>query len=311
MRAVTINASDGPGSITVEDRPVPTPGPGEVRIRVAAAAINPSDPFMWRSVGNGPLQAPLTPGLDAAGTIDAVGPGVDRLAIGDRVMAVVNSRRPEGGAQAEIIVAPAASVVVVADALNLTDVATLPMTGLTALEGLRLLDPVPGATLAVTGGAGQLSSFLIPLAKQRGLRVIADAKNEDRALVAGFGADEVVPRGDGFVDAVLRLAPGGADALFDTAALTRSVLPAIRDGGSIAVIRGWDDAVVPERNVDVHAVSVGNAMQNTAWLELLADEAAKGRVPLRVLNVYPPDEAQSAYKRMEAGGLRGRLVLAF
>lgn len=102
MRAVRINKADGPGAVTVEDRPVAVPGPGEVRLRVAAAAVNPADAFMWRSVAAGALEPPLTPGLDAAGTIDAVGDGVERLTVGQSVMAVVNARGPQGGAQAEL-----------------------------------------------------------------------------------------------------------------------------------------------------------------------------------------------------------------
>ena len=181
MRVVSITASAGPGAITVTDRPIPPVLDGHVRVRVSAAAVNPSDPFLWRSVGNGPLPFPVIPGLDAAGTIDAVGAGVTRFARGDRVMAVVNARRPEGGAQAEFVVVPAASVVAIPDILSMAEASTLPMTGLTALEGLRLLDLAPGSTLAVTGGAGQLSSYLIPLAGARGIRVLADAAPADRA----------------------------------------------------------------------------------------------------------------------------------
>ena len=311
MRAVSINKADGPGAITIEDRPAPTPGAGEVRLRVAAAAVNPADIFMWRGLGAGTVEPPLTPGLDAAGTVDALGEGVDRLTVGESVMAVVNARRPEGGAQAELIVVPAASVVPTPDGVSPTEAATLPMTGLTALEGLHLLELAPGSTLAVTGGAGLLASYVIPLAKQRGLRVIADAKPDDQALVAGFGADDVVLRGDGFADAVRRLVPDGVDAIYDTAALTRSVLPAIRDGGAIAVIRGWDDDGAPDRGIKVHPVSVGNAMQNTAWLQQLADEAAAGHLQLRVAGVYPAEQVSDAYALMEAGGIRGRLVLTF
>lgn len=291
---------------------MPTPAAGHVRIRVAAAAVNPSDPFLWRSLGPAALDHPVIPGLDAAGTIDAVGEEVDdRLAVGDRVMAMVNARRPEGGAQAEMIVVPAASVVTIADHLSLTAAATLPMTGLTALQGLHQLGLPPGSTLAVTGGAGQLASYLIPLAKQRGLRVIADANPADDALVRSFGADDVIPRGEGFAGAVCDLVPDGVDAVYDTAVLTRSAVPAIRDGGSIAVVRGWDEEGEPERGITVHQVSVGAAMHNTAWLQTLADQAALGNLQLRVKDVYAPERAIDAYQRMEAGGLRGRLVITF
>ena len=245
MRAVIINASSGQDAIRVEDRLIPELGIGEVRIRVAAAAVNPSDPFLWRAVGPELLKQSRIPGLDAAGIVDAVGEGANRLTVGTAVMAVVNARRPEGGAQAEFVVVPEASVVAAPDGVTLAQAATLPMTGLTALEGLKLLDLPDGATLLVTGGAGQLASFVIPLAKARGLRVIADAREADEVLVTSFGADDVVPRGDGFSGAVRTIAPEGVDAVFDTAGLTRAALPAIRDGGAIAVIRGWDDQGVP------------------------------------------------------------------
>lgn len=83
------------------------------------------------------------------------------------------------------------------------------MNGLTALEGLLALGLPPGATLAITGGAGLLASYAIPLAKQAGLRVIADAAPQDADLVASFGTDVVVPRGDGFNQAVRQAAPAG------------------------------------------------------------------------------------------------------
>ena len=155
-----------------------------------------------------------------------------------------------------------------------------------------------------------LASYVIGLAKQRGIRVIADAKPEDEALVMKFGADHVVPLGTGLADAVRQLAPGGVDAVYDTAAITRSALPAIRDGGAIAVVRGWDGEQ-PGRGITVQAVSVGNAMRNTAWLRQLADEAAAGHLQLRVAGLYPPERATEAYRLMESGGVRGRSVITF
>ena len=308
MRAVTVNKADGPDAITVEDRTVREPRPGEVRLRVAAAAVNPIDVFMWRRA----VEPPFTPGMDAAGTIESVGHAGGRLSVGESVMAVVGPWLPEGGAQAELVVVPAACVV------------PMPRRG-ERTGGSHPADERPdrtrrppdarpgdGSTLAVTGGAGLLASYVIGLARQRGIRVIADAGPGDEALVSGFGADHVLPRGDGFADAVRRLLPGGVDAVFDTtAALTRAALPAIRDGGAIAVVRGWDGGPVPGRGITIEAVSVGNAMHNTAWLEHLADEAAAGHIQLRVAGLYPPERAVEAYQLMEAGGLRGRAVITF
>ena len=110
---------------------------------------------------------------------------------------------------------PARSVVPVPAGATFEQAATLPMNGLTALLGLELLDLPPGASLLVTGGAGLLASYVIPLAKRAGLRVLADASPADEELVRSFGADVVLPRGE----ALRRLprGPGGVDGVFDTA----------------------------------------------------------------------------------------------
>src|ERR1700758_3772653 len=113
-RAIGIARPGGPEVLEVIDRPVRDPGPGEVRLRVAAAAVNPTD-IGLRNAGGGDLAPPWTPGMDAAGTVESVGPSVNGLSVGDRVMAAVSPRRPEGGAQAELLVVPAASVVPIPD----------------------------------------------------------------------------------------------------------------------------------------------------------------------------------------------------
>lgn len=309
MRAVAIHEAGGP--ITVEDREVRAAGPGEVRLHVSAATVNPVDTLMWRTFAATESQSSLTPGMDAAGTVESVGPDVDRLSVGDAVMAVLNARLPDGGAQAELVIVPAASVVPIPDGFDAAASSTLPMNGLTALEALHLLDLAPGATLAVTGGAGLLASYAIVLAKRQCLIVIADAKPEDEALVAGYGADHVVSRGEGFAAGVRELVPDGVDAVLDTALLRRAAVPAIRDGGAIAVVRGWNDGEDPERGIRLVTVSVAKALANTAWLELLSEQAAAGRLIPRVVDTYPPERAQEAYERMDAGGLRGRLVITF
>jgi NADPH:quinone reductase len=310
MRAVVITAPGGPEVLAVADRPLRDPGPREVRIAVRAAAVNPTDIGLRERGAGQALEPPWVPGMDAAGVVESVGDGVERLRAGDEVMAAVTPRRPEGGAQAERIVAPEASVVTVPDGASLVEAATLPMNGLTALLGLDLLALPEGATLAVTGGAGLLASYVIPLAKERGLRVLADAKPEDEPLVRGFGADAVLPRGDGFVAAVRDVIPDGVDGLYDTALLERDAFPAIRDGGAIAVVRGWDDGP-GERGIDVRQVWVRTVLDRTDWLERLRDRASAGRLALRVAGEYPPEEAARAHVAMEAGGLRGRAVIVF
>ena len=282
------------------------------RIRSQAGSVsrNPID-IGLRQRGGGDLPAPWVPGMDAAGLVEKVGPDVDRLGVGDEVMAAVSLRRPEGGAQQERLVVAAASVVPIPDGATLVEAATLPMNGLTARSGLDLLVLKAGDTLAVDGGAGLLASYVIPLAKEMGLRVIADAKPEDEELVRSFGADVVVPRGQGFTDAVLEAAPGGVDALYDTALLKRAVFPAIRDGGQMVVVRGWDGDEVEDRGIRVHPVAVARVLDRTDWLEELRPLASDGRIKLRVAHEFPPEEAAEAQRVMDAGGLRGRAVIVF
>jgi NADPH:quinone reductase len=310
VRAVVITKPGDLDVLEVEDRPARKPGPGEVRIAVKAAAVNPTD-IGLRQRGGGDLPAPWVPGMDAAGLVESVGPDVDRLKVGDEVMAVVSPRRPEGGAQQELLVVPEASVVPIPDGATLVEAATLPMNGLTARSGLDLLGLKAGETLAVDGGAGQLASYVIPLAKEQGLRVIADAKPEDEDLVRSFGADVVVPRGQGFTDAVLEAVPDGVDGLYDTALLKRAAFPAIRDGGQIVVVRGWDGDEVEDRGIRVHQVAVARVLDRTDWLEELRQLASDGRIKLRVAAEFPPDQAAEAERMMEAGGLRGRAVIVF
>jgi NADPH:quinone reductase-like Zn-dependent oxidoreductase len=308
MRAVLIPETGGPEVLTVGDVDVREAGPGEVRIAVKAAAANPTDTARRRHGDERP--PPWIPGMDAAGAIESVGAGVEGLAVGDHVMAALTPRRAEGGAQASLIVAPAASVVRVPDGASFAQAATLPMNGLTATLALERLALPAGAWLAVSGGAGLLASYAIPLAREAGLKVIADAAPADEALVESFGPDVVVPRGEGFVAAVRSSVPDGVDALLDTALLGLTAADAIRDGGAIAAVRGWHEGD-PPRGIEVKPVWVRTVLERTDWLEHLRDLASAGRLQLRVAAELPPERASEAHRMLEAGGLRGRAVIVF
>lgn len=308
-RTVAISRPGGVEVLQVVERVVREPRAGEVRLDVRAAAVNPTD-IGLRERGAEDLEPPWVPGMDAAGTVESVGDGVDRLAPGERVMAAVSPRRPEGGAQAELLVVPAASAVPVPEGATLEQAATLPMNGLTALLALELLDLRPGQTLAVSGGAGLLASYAIALAKERGLRVLADANPADEPLVRSFGADAVLPRGEGFPAAVRAESAGGADGFLDTALLGRAAFPALRDGGALAAVRGWSDGEA-ERGIEIRQVLVVTVLERTEWLEELRRLASVGRLQLRVAGTYPPERAAEAQWAMAAGGLRGRAVIVF
>jgi NADPH:quinone reductase-like Zn-dependent oxidoreductase len=309
MRAVGIPEPGGPEVLTVIDREVREPQSGEVRIGVRAAAVNPTD-IGLRTMGGGDLAPPWTPGMDAAGVVEAVGPDVERLRVGQEVMAAVAPRRPEGGAQAELIVVPAASVVPTPADATLEQAATLPMNGLTAMLGLELLGLSEGQWLLVSGGAGLLASYVIPIAAHRGIRVIADARADDEELVRSFGAEVVVPRGNRMTSAVRETVPDGVAGLFDTALLGVAAFPALANGGAVAVVRGWDSSET-DRGIEIRPVWVREVLERTDWLEQLRRLGSDGTLRLRVAATFAADQAGEAQRLMDAGGLRGRAVIVF
>jgi NADPH:quinone reductase-like Zn-dependent oxidoreductase len=194
------------------------------------------------------------------------------------------------------------------DGATVQEASTLPMNGLTAMLGLDALQLEAGQTLGVTGGAGLLGSYVISLARQRGLRVIADAGPNDEELVRSFGPDSIVTRGVGYGAAVRAESNGGVDGLFDAAPMGASALSAVRDGGAVAVVRGKPAS---ERGIDVRRVTVRDVMQRTDWLHELRHLASADVVQLRVADEYRAERVADAHEVMERGGLRGRAVILF
>lgn len=309
-RVVGVQQFGGPDHLEVLDQPLETPGRGEVRIRVHAAAVNPTDTgFREGGYGDFDWDPPYVPGMDAAGTIDSVGEGVTGLGVDDEVMAVVAPARPTGGAYTDHLVVPADQVIAIPDGVTTAEAATLPMNGITAKIALDALDLAPGETLAVTGAAGQLGRFAIPLAKARDLHVVADAKDDDVDLVRSFGADQVVPRGDEVGEAIRAATDGGADGLLDASLQNLAAATGVRDGGGIAAVRTFDGD--PGRGIEVHQVMVFDHLDDRDALEELRDLAGSGEIQLRVADTYGPDQAAEAHRRFARGGVRGRLVLEF
>lgn len=317
MRVVGVTRFGGPEALEVHEVPTPEPGPGEVRIRVRAAAVSPTDTHV-RAGTYGPVREapPYVPGMDAAGVVDRVGPpagggdnGASPWAVGDEVMAIALPHGPHGGAYAEYLVGPWRSMARVPRGTDLVAASTLPMNGLTAHQALEKLALSPGEVLAVTGAAGTLGGYTVALAKRAGLSVVADAAERDLASVAELGADHVLPRGEAFVDAVRDLYPDGVDAVVDAAVLDAAVVPAIRDGGGLATVRFWEGP--RERGIQTHVVRVRDEYRSHEKLDVLRFRVEDGTLRLRVAGALPAEDAAEAHRRLEAGGVRGRLVLTF
>jgi len=252
MKAIGVTTFGGPEVLHVFELPEPHVGAGEVHIRVHAASVNPTDTLFRAGSQAAQLSGrpgPYVPGMDAAGVIDELGPETEsRLKVGDRVVALVIPAGPHGGAYAEYVVVPAASVVLAPAGVDFPAASTLLLNGLTARLALDA-----GQTMAVTGAAGAFGGYVIQLAKADGLTVIADALRSDQTLVRSLGADYVVDRDDTFAERVRSVVPEGVPGLADGARLNHLALPAIADGGAMAVILGWDGPT--ERHITLHKIS--------------------------------------------------------
>ena len=309
MKIVGVKEFGGPEALAVHELPDPHPGPGEVRIRVHAAAVNPTDTVLREGIqGDGGKQPPWIPGMDAAGVVDEVGAG-SSWNVGDEVMAIAVPRGEHTGAYVEYLIAPDDSLAPVPAGTDLATASTLPMNGLTAAQILEKLDLSPGQVLAVTGAAGTLGNYVVQLAKLAGLTVVADAADKDRELVAALGPDHIVERGDDVAERIRAICPDGVDAIADAAVQNEKAAAAVRDGGALATVRGWKGE--PGGRITVHAIWVGREYHSGEKLRRLGKLAEEGILTLRVADTLPAGQAPEAHRRLEAGGVRGRLVLTF
>jgi len=312
MRAAGVTEFGGPEALHLIDVPQEPLGPGQVRVQVTAATISPTDTNLRAGFyqQRDPVKDfPYVPGMDVAGVLTEVGEGVELdIAVGEHVMGIVV---PTGahGAYREDLVLPAGSIARVPSGASDAAASTLPMNGLTARLALDKMQLAAGQVLAVTGAAGAFGGYVIQLAKVAGLTVVADASEADEALVRELGADVVVRRGDDVAARIRAEFPDGVDGLADGAVLDEKVLPAVKDGGTVTTVRGYRGN--GERGLRVHPVLVREYSERPDQLDGLRQAVEDGAVTLRVAQTYPAADAAETHRRLEAGGVRGRLVITF
>lgn len=214
MRAFVCHAlSDDLSGTGVRDVPVPEPGPGEVRVKVEAASVNYPDILMCQGKYQLKLDPPFTPGMDLAGTVDALGEGVSEFRPGDRVAGGARF-----GAFAEFAIAPAAGLRRMPEAMDFAAAAAYPAAYLTAYVALiRRARLEAGETLLVHGASGGVGLAAVDVGKLLGATVIAASGSaEKRARLLDYGADHVIDPAPGFREAVKALTKGrGANVIFD------------------------------------------------------------------------------------------------
>src|SRR3954453_9934094 len=313
MGAAGVTEFGGPEALHLVEVPEEHAGPGEVRLRVTAATVKPTDTYLVLGgrAGRDPVKGPpFIPGMDVAGVVDEIGEGVDRpdLEVGAPAMGIVVPSGAHGGYR-ESLVLPADSVVRAPKGASDVEAATLPMNGLTARLSLDLLGLRPGQVLAVTGAAGAYGGYVVQLAKADGLTVVADASDADEQLVRDLGADVVVRRGDDVADRIRAHFPDGVDGLADGSVQDALVLPAVRDGGAVATVRGYRGD--GQRDVRMFPTLVRRVAEDRPALDRLRRQAEDGVLTLRVAQTFPADKAAEAHRLLERGGVRGRLVLTF
>jgi NADPH:quinone reductase-like Zn-dependent oxidoreductase len=314
MRAVTFAEFGGPEVLKITERPAPVADEGEVVVAVAASTVNPTDLMNLsglRAALMKDLTPPYTTGMDFSGRILSIGAGVTSVHPGQPVIGVVSPRRPSGGAHAEQISVPAASVAAVREDADLVAAATVPMNALTGMLSLDLLGLKAGQTLLVTGAAGMLGRLSVELALLDGLNVLANVGEADCAPLSSLGAIRVLPRAEGLEQAIRSAYPDGIDGVIDGALIGQKISYLVRDGGGIVSPRGTYRIEDPRLNVSYVQVTSGvTDQEKIARIARLLDE---GKLTPRVApgGVFSFTDATDAYRMAEAGGFRGRVVITF
>jgi len=303
MKATRIHEHGGAEVLTYEDAPKPSPGPGEVLIRVAAAGVNPADHKhrggMFKDFVK--YTFPKTLGYDVAGTVEALGPGVDGPPLGTRVLAMLDPM--VAGGYAEFVTTGAAGIGLVPDGMDFATAAGIPCPGLTGVQFIEEhLRPARGDTILITGATGMVGRFALLAAKEAGARVVAAVRPAYAEEARQFGADEVVPldgrgwSGEPFAGVVDTVGGEAATAL----------AAAVRPGGKIltAATTPLDAARLPVAPEFIAVHPDGERLTR------LAREVAAGAVPVPIVARYPLAEAGKAQDAIENGGVRGKVVLS-
>jgi NADPH2:quinone reductase len=319
MRAVFYEAM-GPARevLRVADVDTPQPGAGEVRVRLAASGVNPSD---VKSRGLRKIAFPrVIPHSDGAGEIDAVGDGVAKSRVGERVWLWNGQWRRPSGTAAEFIVVPAAQAVPLPAKVSFEEGACFGIPALTAWHAIELAKAGPGVTLLVSGGAGSVSQYAIQFAKARGATVITTISSAEKAAVAReAGADHCIDYKREDVGARMAELTGnrGADAIveMDLAANAKLIPVTLRPKGSVIVYGTAPEATIPAMFCLQNAIT----LQFFLVYQLEADERARaiagitrmleqGKLINRVGPVFPLAETAAAHEAVERGTIGNVIV---
>ncbi|MGW8565739.1 quinone oxidoreductase family protein [Isoptericola sp. NPDC055881] len=325
MHAVVARAAGGPEVLEYVEQPDPSPGPGELLVRVAAAGVNFIDTY--RRGGVYPMDYPHVVGVEGAGTVEALGDGVENFVVGDRV-----AWNEAPGSYAELAVVPATNAVAVPTGLDLVPAAALPLQGMTAHYLVASTFEVgPGHDVLLTAGAGGVGLLATQLATARGGRVITTVSSPEKAaLSSAAGAAHTVDYAamDDLateLPAVVRdLTDGrGVHVVYDGVgrATFDASLASLRPRGTLVLFGGASGQVPP---FDPQRLNSGGSLYLTrptlahytltrAELEWRASEvlgaAASGDLDVRVGATFALADAEQAHRALEGRATTGKVLL--
>ncbi|WP_327238371.1 NADP-dependent oxidoreductase [Streptomyces sp. NBC_01317] len=304
MRALVLN--EVPSSPAVAEVDSPRPEAGELLVKVAVSSVNGFDAATAAGYLRGMMEHrfPLVVGKDFAGTVEALGEGVEGFSVGDAVFGVIMKPFLGTGSLAEYVTVSAGyGVTHVPAGLDIKDAGALGLAGIAAFDSLSALDLAKDETVLVSGATGGVGALAVQLAAALGARVIATARPGAEAdFVSGLTDAEVaVVDFTGDLAAQVRaLAPEGVDAIVHLAGDGVRLAGLLRPGGRIASTVGLTQEAVTGQDVIVHGVMADASAQT---LTALAEKAASGALRVPVTAVFPLEEAADAFAAFGAGAL--------
>jgi NADPH:quinone reductase-like Zn-dependent oxidoreductase len=311
MRALHVPAAGEQPQLS--ELPVPEAVAGTVLVRVKAAGLNALDNALaaGRMAQMFPHEYPLVLGRDAAGVVEAVGAGVDHVAVGDEVVGHVLLAPPvQAGTIAEYALLPAAAVTAKPAGLDFVTAAAVPLAGAAATAAVDAVEPRSGQTVLVVGASGGVGSYAVQLLAQRGATVLATGTAVDAERLTALGASAVFDYTAGPVaDQVLAAHPDGVDALIDLVAYAPDGLPltAVRKGGKVASTLGAaSDEVLAGAGLTGANIMAGPVREVIAGL---VEQAAAGTLKVDVTTVLPLERAGDGLATIASGRARGKIVV--
>ncbi|HUS17658.1 MAG TPA: quinone oxidoreductase [Chloroflexia bacterium] len=320
MRAIQVETIGGPEVLREQEVALPAPGPGEVRLRQEAVGVNFIDVYHRSGQYKGAL--PLTPGQEGAGQVDAVGPDVTEVRVGDRV-----AYASHPGAYAEFAVVPAWKLLPVPAEVDFQQAAAIPLQGMTAHYLTHSTFPLgPQHTALVHAGAGGVGGLLIQIAKRLGARVLTTVSSDEKeALARAAGADHVIRYTEAdFAAEARRLTDGrGVDVVYDSVGKTTfdGSLNALRPRGML-VLFGQSSGAVPPLDPQVLNAKGSLFLTRPTLAHYMADRAellwraedlfawiAQGALDVRIDTTFPLGDAAEAHRYLESRQTKGKVLL--